>query len=143
MKKWMIIPVILIVGCAATSNGPVIDPNAVTGIEGVAQGLVDTGRAMAPLWPVGGMIATGIAGWLAMWRKGKKPLMEAKTQSELNYATGSTIVWAIEQLKKDNPKAWDALKAKIGGIRDDLPLSAETKVAMEQIIKGMINESKK
>lgn len=139
MKKWMIMAaVLLIVGCVATSNGPVIDPNTVASIEGVAQALVDAGRSVAHLWPVGGMIATGIAGWLAMWRKGKKPLMEAKTAAERNYATGSTIVWAIEQLKQSNPMAWKALKAKIAAIQADIG-SQEQREAVKAIIQGMID----
>ncbi len=136
--KWMIILVVLVVGCTATSNGPVIDPNAVTSGEAFVEAIANTGKAMAPLWPAGGMIGTGIAGWLAMWKKGKKPLMEAQTAAEVNYATGSTIVWAIEQLKQSNPKAWEVLKGKISGIQADIG-SEEQREAVKMIIQGMID----
>ena len=136
--KWMIILVVLVVGCVATSESGPVDPEKVASGEAFVEAIANVGKSLTPFWPYGGMAGTAIAGWLAMWKKGKKPLMEAQTAAEVNYATGSTIVWAIEQLKQSNPKAWEVLKGKISGIQADIG-SEEQREAVKTIIQGMID----
>jgi hypothetical protein len=103
---------VLFVGCTTSEQGEtVIDPNFVVSAEGVVETGAGIAAVLAPLLgPVSGLVSGGLLTALGLWRKVKPRIMNAETKAEVGYAVSTSLVEAIERLKKESPQDWERLK---------------------------------
>ena len=123
-KKWILINVVLLVvaGCVTSLDPETgatlysLDPNVVTTIEPLVEGGLTIGVILATLFPGISIItslvtlATGIFG---TWRKLKPQVTKAQDRATLMHTGVTSLVVAIEELKKASPESWEKLKNKI------------------------------
>jgi hypothetical protein len=106
-------------GCVVSKNADgsksySVDPKFLNKAEEVGESTVGLAEALAPLLgPAGGIVAGGLATGLAVLKKVKPKLEKSQKDYELSNTVASISVEAIEQIKKDHPQVWDAVKTKI------------------------------
>ena len=87
-----------------------LDPNIVNAVEGA----VETVSGVSSLFGTAGVsVSTLLLGALAVWKKVKPSLMEAKTEAAQYQAAASATVTAIEELKTIAPEACEKLKSLV------------------------------
>lgn len=84
------------------------------GVSAKIEAGAEVGAAVAPfLGGAGALIAAGLTGALAAWRKVKPTLTQAKTAEAQTHAVASALVTAIEDFKGKNPEVWTKLGTEI------------------------------
>ena len=121
MKARLIIcmmALLVVVGCV-TSIDPVtgetlygLDPNAVK-IEPVVETVITIGTLLAPLFPMIIPALTLITGGFGIWLKMKPQITKAQNRATLLHTGVSSLVMAVEELKKISPDGWEKLKTEI------------------------------
>lgn len=106
-------------GCVTTTD-PVtgeklysLDPNAVAKIEPVIETAITVGGMLAPLFPFLIPVIALAGGIFGTWKKIKPQVVKAQNRATLMHTGVSSLVVAIEALKKVSPESWEKLKDKI------------------------------
>ena len=90
-----------------------VDPNAVAKIEPTIETAITIGTLLAPLFPVIIPALTLITGGFGIWLKMKPKVTKAQDRATLLHTGVSSLVVAIEELKKISPDGWEKLKTEI------------------------------
>ena len=121
MKKVIVMCMMLLVvaGCVSGTDPNTgektwhVDPNAAA----TAEKYVETGTSimtvLAPVFPVLYPVLLITGGVLAAWRKMKPKVTKAQDRATLMHTGVSSLVVAIEELKKASPESWEKLKEEI------------------------------
>lgn len=89
------------------------DPNIVTKVEQGVEQSIGILTILGAFWPILLPIATAVGGGLATYKKIKPQVTSAQTEAKIYYNTTASIVVAIEDLKKQNPKSWEDLRDRL------------------------------
>jgi len=104
-------------------------------IEDGGQGAINLLTLLSPfLGPAGGIAIGAVTTGLAVFKKVKPKLTEAKSKYELSNAVAGIAVEAIEQVKIDNPKLWDSMADKLRKECEDSGI--DTKI-VKNFIRGL------
>lgn len=110
---------LLLAGCV-TSTDPntgaalySLDPNAVASIERYVETGLTLGSVAGAIFPVILPFVTLAGGIFVAWKKIKPQVVKAQNRATLMHTGVTSLVVAIEELKKVSPEAWEKLKAEI------------------------------
>ena len=130
----------LLIGCGVVENEDgskkiSLNPFVAEKIEKGGEAAVGVSEIVAPfLGPAGGVVAGGLAGALALFKKYKPKLVETQTQAEMSTTVAEITVDIFETLKKEHPKVWAECSTKINSQLQDAKI--DTKV-LENFIRGL------
>ena len=131
---------VLLIGCdvVESEDGTKkirLNPFAADKIEKGGEAAVGVSEILAPfLGPAGGVVAGGLAGALALFKKYKPKLTETQTQAEMSNTVAGITVDIFETLKKEHPKVWAEYS---GRIRSQLEASNVDAKVLENFIRGL------
>ena len=112
--------IVLVVGCSSwymtegsgdpntppDPNAPVVLSEEGEGIIGGIETVEGIAKGVSIYWPPAALIS-GILGTLGLAMRNYKPkITKAETQRDQFYSVAETLVYAVDQLKKDFPEDW-------------------------------------
>ena len=119
--KWIvaIVLALLVVGCVTSLDPETgeklygLDQNTVGGIESLVETSLTIGTVLAVLFPMIIPALTLAGGIYGTWKKIKPQVVKAQDRATLMHTGVTSLVVAIEQLKKQSPETWEKLKKLI------------------------------
>lgn len=104
-------------------------------VEDVGEGALGLLTALSPLLgPAGGIAVGGLATGLTILKKARPKLKAAENRHQLSHTVATISVDAIEQIKKDHPKIWEGLSAKL--LKECEESGIDTKI-VKNAIRGL------